>query len=318
MCNKKSEMRIVSTGQMRAQSISIQVSSRERCNAGCKFCISRTTFGVGDQNEKVKTCSDHRLRIGLRYARRLGATTAILTGKADPTQERDEYLFNLVRIANEYLPFVDMHTNGFLFKPGKSKEMLFPRLVDAGLSHITFSIASFDHETNKKLMGINQEPEKLIALALKFELHVRCSLVVNKAGVSNTPEILSYIERAGNLGAHAVVVREVWIPNSYKDRNETVYQWNMENRVLIAGLEEEFSKIASDPENRDGLHQRDPLAWGTPVFDVCGIFKNKNHGVNVTFARCDEATSGPVLKSIVHTPDGHGRRNWDEAGYCLY
>ena len=67
-----------------------------------------------------------------------------------------------------------------------------------------------------------------------------------------------------------------------------------------------------------GLKQKTPLPWGTPVFVVGGTFNDTQHGVNVTFARCDEATVGSVLKSIVHKPNGHGYRNWDHNGDILY
>jgi len=307
-------MQIMSTGQQRAQSISIQVSDRVRCNARCKFCISRTTPGNGT-NVDVKTCLPHRLKIGLRLAERMGATHAILTGKADPMQENIEYLCLLAKQASKYMPIVDMHTNGFGFM---IKEESFKMLVNFGLNMITFSVASFNEDDNKELMGINQNPQYLIALAKKHNLLIRCSLVINKKGVNDITGIMNYIQMAGNLGVHMVVIREVWVPEVGRNYDAGVLAWNKENKIPIAPLEEEFKKIAKDCHNPFGLQRRDPLPWGVPVFAIGNIFDNPDHGVNITFACCDQANSGPVMKSIVHKPNGHGYRNWDHEGDILY
>lgn len=305
-------------GQMAAQSISIMTSSRERCNGGCEFCISRTTPGVDAANCDIRRCSFPRLNVGLNYSMRLGATHGILTGKADPSQEDPTYLVKLVESVRQYLPLCDMHTNGFLFLPGMPKSQVLGDMVEAGLTMITLSIASFDADSNQKLMHLKRSGAELIPHALELGLLVRCSLVVNRQGVQDFEGVLEYIRQAGELGAHMVVVREVWIPEAYGDYNHNVYEWNKQNKVPIEPIQAQFVEAAKQRTNPHGIQLRDPLPWGTPVFAVGGIFSQKNHGVNVTFALCDEATTGSVIKSIVHKPDGHGYRNWDHNGDILY
>jgi hypothetical protein len=307
-------------GQMRAQSISIQVSNRTRCNAGCFFCISRTTPGVQDQqtSRDIVLCNEQRLRVGLNYAKQLGATHAILTGRADPTQESEEYLCHLTKTAREYVPLVDMHTNGFLMHPGRTQAKLLERMVEAGLTMITFSIASFDDATNMGIMGIRQSAVNLIPIARDLGLLVRCSVVINRSGVASLADLVQTIREAGEHGAHMVVVREVWIPDSYGSVNTQVLRWNQENQIPLKHMQEEFAACADTTDFGYGIRQRTPLPWGTPVFTMSGVFKDPDHGVNVTFARCDEAADGDVLKSIVHRPDGHGYRNWDDRGDILY
>ncbi len=306
------------SGQMRAQSISIQVSSRVRCNAGCKFCISRTTPDCAEGSGKDLTwCDLERLRVGLNYASHIGATHAILTGRADPTQETSEYLCELVKAAREHVPFVDMHTNGFLLLPGSSKAGMLDDLAAAGLTHLTLSIAAIDRAKNRELMLVRDSGLSLIRYAVKLGLLVRASLVVNKSGVCDVPSLIEYIWQAGEYGAHMVVVREVWVPEVYSQINEEVYAWNRENYVDIKPLQDEFMRLAE--QRRHGLRRLNDLPWGTPVFAMEGIFESDpSHGVNVTFARCDEANVGSVMKSIVHRPNGHGYRNWDSMGDILY
>ena len=97
-----------------------------------------------------------------------------------------------------------------------------------------------------------------------------------------------------------------------------MFNWNKENQVKIKPLQDELIEIAQKSNNDYGLQLRDPLPWGTPVLAVGGIFEDQNHGVNLTFACCDEATTGSVIKSIVHKPNGHGYRNWDHNGDIVY
>ena len=290
------------SGQMRAQSISIQVSTRERCNAGCLFCISRTTPGTKPQEgiRDIHVCDTRRLRIGLNYARQLGATHAVLTSRADPTQEDADYMRGLVSTCREYLPLVDMHTNGFLLLPDKPKHRILHDLIDDGLTMITFSIASFDPDVNRSLMIIREGAQRLIETVRDLGLLVRCSLVVNRNGVQNFDGVMDYIRKAGELGAHMVVVREVWVPPVYGEFHRDVYDWNGENWIDIKPIQDTFEEVASQSDNVYGLRELNPLPWGTPVFVVGGVFSDQQHGVNVTFARCEEATIGSVLKSIVH------------------
>lgn len=308
----------ISHGQSRpwALSFSIQVSSRTKCNGCCKFCIAATTPGTSIDEVGIKLCDENRLGIGLGYAKNLGASHAILTSKAEPTQEDPDYLCHLVRTAREYLPLVDMHTNGFLLTRG-SKSDLLEKLVEAGLTMVTFSIASFNKKKNKYLMGLEQNTEELIAQALKLGLLIRCSLVVNKSGETDLYDVLNYIRQAGDLGVHMVVIREVWIPDNIENETNEFFTFNKANQIPIAPLQNQLIKSA-EQGNDYGLRLRDPLPWGTPVFTIDGKFTDPSHGINITFARCDEASTGKIFKSIVHKPNGHGYRNWDSNGDILY
>ena len=309
-------------GYIRAQSISIQVSDRTKCTAGCRFCISRTTPGEDPPCGDVKRCSMRRLHVGLGFAERVGATHAILTGRADPTQEDAGYLCDVIRAARQHVPLVDMHTNAFLMQTGMPKSDLLGRLAEAGLTMLTLSIASFDDEVNKKLMGIKRNPAELIPRAVDEELLVRCSLVVNKSGAATFEDVLAYIYEAGRLGAHQVVVREVWIPDEPAiGADRSIYDWNVANKLDIGPLENRFRQVAAHPGDRQKyrIHLLDPLPWGTPVFSVGhGKFPDKEHAVNVTFARCDDGSTGDVIKSLVHRPNGHGYRTWADMGDPVY
>jgi len=293
---------------------------------GCRFCISRITQGNRSQQQdpaQIRYCQMGRVRVGLQYADRLGATHAILTGKADPLQEHPEYLRMLVEQSRRYLPCVDMHTNGLLLQPDQDREGLLKALargggeIGDGLTMVTFSIASFDPVVNQRLMGKGQDPDFLIAEALKYELAVRASLVVNQQGAADNNGILDYVMEAGRRGVHSVVVRELWVPEVYGPTHRGVFEWNHANFVDIGPLENSF--MAAAQRREIAIRRLPDLPWGTKVFGVGGgQFTDKpEHEVDVTFAICDQPMVDGVLKSIVHMPNGHGYPSWTR-GRVLY
>lgn len=318
--------------QLRALSLSVMVSDRKRCNAGCRFCISRTTPGDASGTCEVKHCPDDRLAIALGYAQSLGATHGILTGKADPTQENPEYLLGLVARIRERLPLCDMHTNGYLLLPGKRRADLLRELKKAGLTMVTLSIASTDDATNRRLMGV-PTPTELIPIARELGLMVRCSLVVNRDGVSDVDRVLDYVRTVGELGAQAVVVREVWRPEVRTPVNEAVYEWNHANAVPIQPIENEISRLAGEPrglwdtfrwlvhgapENPNRIHRLYTLPWGRPVFAFGeGTFSDPNHAVQVVVSTSHDNFRGETFQTVVLRPDGHVYGGWESKATIL-
>lgn len=309
-------MNIVSTGQLRAQSISIQVSDRTKCNGACKFCIARTTPNTNGTDEDLTLCDSYGVGKGVRYASHIGATHGILTGKAEPTQEDGDYLGRLIIDVKRRLPLVDLHTNGYLLQKGKSKFKDLEKFVMCGLTMVTFSIAHYDIDKNKDLMGITIDYPGLIKHANSLGLLVRCSLVLAKSGIGTISDVARYIRTMGELGVHMIVMRELWTPDVYGKVDDEVLNWNKENKVPLFAIENVFRDLAVRRE--EYTHTLDPLPWGANVYAMEGCFSDKEHGVNITFAKCEENASGPVLKSIVHKPNGHGYRNWDSNANILY
>jgi hypothetical protein len=302
------------TQQLRAQSISIQVSNRTKCIGSCKGCIAASTQNapLSHMNpEKVQHCDLRHVRKGLRFAERCGATHAILTSKADPLQEDAGYLKALIELCAEYMPVVDMHTNGWLFRGHHPKQSL----VDfecAGLSMLTLSVSHDDPILNRTFMGgPGGRVDSILEDARRNGLLTRVSLLMHREGVQDLDDILRYIKHFGDLGVHMVVVRELWTPRGLRTEEVAEALWSVENKVRIAPMQAQFADLAEDGGEPDyGLRvsNREPLPWGQPVYAVSG-FDDLDYGMNVTFARCDEGQKGLLIKSIVHKPDGHGYRD---------
>lgn len=301
-------------GQLLAQSLSIQVSNRVKCNAGCKFCISRITPSTPQWEENYLDFG--RLDIGFRYAQHLRASHIILTGKAEPSQENLAYLGTILERGRHYIPLADIHTNGVIFTAQEMSSQFKPleHLRKCGLTMMTLSLAHDDTDKNAELMGIGVDTKPLISIAAKYGLCVRCSVVLAKSGIATFSDLMRYVKVVGALGAHMVVIRELWCPQDYAKKNAEVFEWNKENFVSALDMQKEF---CGQTGWYGGLYEREPLPWGTKVFTLDGEWEDPEHAVNITFARCEE-NSAPVLKSIVHKPNGHGYRNWDSNGEILY
>ena len=299
----------VTTGNLEAMSISVMLSTRQKCNGRCKACISRNT---GDKNnDDIVECDLRILEPHFRMAAVMRARHLILTNQSDPFQERDIYLGRVISLAKKCgIPKADIHTNGLVLHLNRGKATL-KDLVDIGLTNITFSIASFDEEANREFIGVNQRPEEIIRFARSLGLVVRCSLLLTKETVHDIEGIQNYIRIAKECGAKFVVIRELWIPEMKRIHTVSdpeTYQWCQGNQVPIAPLIEDMGRLAS--ENDSDITELKPLPWGQRVFDVGDI--------NTTFAYCFEGQSGQTIKSLVAKPDGYLSRGWDNKADVLY
>jgi hypothetical protein len=279
------------------------------------------------RDKKVTRCSLNDVEKGLHFAKRVGATHAILTGKAEPTQEPEKYISDLIYTCRSERFLVDMHTNGFLLQNNIGGDYTLKRLAKAGLTMITFSVFSDDLAVHRDITGLMVDFESLIREANRLGLLVRVSLVLSQAGVGNYNDVIEFIHHFGNLGVHMVVIRELWIPSHAamigKECAAKVFEWNKANLVKLHEIVPHFEDMASKAHKSivwaaAPIYRLAPLPWGAPVFAMEGCFDDPEHGVNVTFALCEENDKGPVMKSIVHKPNGHGYRNWDFNANILY
>jgi len=220
---------------------------------------------------------------------------------------------------HEYGLIADMHTNGILLQSGKAKHGMIAEYARAGLGMITFSVASPYPDVNYGLMKVRQDIVDLVGQSVEAGLQVRCSLVVNRQGISDYRGIIDYIMEVGSLGVSNVVVREVWNPDSYDEMENKVFDWNRTNFVPIGPLQDEFFLRSKMQRNPHRVEFQGWLPWGVPIFGVgSGRFADPDHEVQVTFAICDQPTVGNVRKSIVHTERGEGFTSWTRKGGRVY
>lgn len=106
---------------MKIQTFSCVVGSRA-CDANCPFCVSKMT-GYDEISRYAGDINDRNLAKAIRLAKMGGTTTALLTGKGEPTLAVEELNHYIYLLGREF-PFVELQTNGLslgrLFRDGSS------------------------------------------------------------------------------------------------------------------------------------------------------------------------------------------------------
>lgn len=291
-------IQLVSTGKTQIQSVSIVPSTRRGCNAGCRSCIAHMTPGTTEA--KPSYCPLHRVRDLLDYGKQGGAMTAIFTSKAEPTLDYLDdpgQFIDMMAMARDALPQVDMHTNGILLA---EHESILANMVDYGLNMLTLSLSSFDENKNRDFMRIKSEaynPHKIIEQANQLGILMRCSVLLTRQTVDGIDSLLDYIRSARDSGVDMVVVRELW--NAPETLSDPVSRWCNTNFVPAMPIYQEIITASeSDDGGRSlyGMHFEKVrlLPWGTQTFSI--------DGVNVTFANCDEKCPTGTIKSVQLVP----------------
>ena len=168
---------------MKAQSVSIVVPAK-KCINNCPFCVSKMHC---EQYENYMDVNDSFFDLRLKdYLKRLefcrnnGVNTVMLTGNAEPQQNRSFLTF--FGMFNQMLknPFecIEMQTTGTLL----DRNYLRFLRNHVGVTTISLSISSFfDHINNEIIKPPKQiELEKLCVLIKEYGFNLRLSLNLNK------------------------------------------------------------------------------------------------------------------------------------------
>ena len=125
---------------MRIQTFSI-IAGSEACNARCPFCISKMTPPCGVELKQPQV-NWRNFGVACELAKQSGVTTAMFTGKGEPTLFPEQISEYLERMAVYEFPLIEMQTNGIRLaeEPEQYKEHL-GHWHDDGMTTIAISIA---------------------------------------------------------------------------------------------------------------------------------------------------------------------------------
>lgn len=290
---------------MRIQTFSILAGS-EVCNARCPFCISKMTPPFGSELKEPEV-NWRNFRIGCRLAERCGVTTAMFTGKGEPTIFPEQITKFLREMADFQFPIIELQSNGILLV--ERPEIYAKHLVDwyeLGLTTIAISIVHHKPEKNRPIYLPHRKNyidlPALIGLLHEHKLSVRLACIMANGLIDNPRELQELIEFAGEQKVEQLTVRPVNRPASSRD--EEAYNWTNEHHLRPQQLEaiENFLRM-----NGSLLMT---LVHGAQVFDV--------HGQNVclTDSLTIEAKTDD-LRQLIFFPDGHLRYDWQHSGAIL-
>jgi molybdenum cofactor biosynthesis enzyme MoaA len=290
---------------MRIQTFSI-VAGSEACNARCPFCVSKMTVshGLGLREPEVNW---RNFRKACQLAARSGVTTAMLTGKGEPTLFPAQITRYLEAMAGFEFPLLELQTNGIVLQ--QQRERYAPHLVQwhgLGLSTVAVSIMHHDPERNREIYLPHQDHyvdlPALIDLLHQVGLSVRLACVMAGGYVDSVAEVEALVAFAREHRVEQLSVRPVARPG--ESRDGATAAWTAAHQLPDAAQEAIADWVAAAGTKLM------TLGHGAVVYDV--------GGQNLCLTDC--LTIQPTtedLRQLIFFPDGHLRYDWQYPGAIL-
>ncbi len=290
---------------MKIQTYSI-IAGSEACNARCPYCVSKMT-PTGGLDYKLQDINWRNFEKGCMYARDNGVSTAMITGKGEPTLFPEQITNFMHKLEPHKFPFIELQTNGVAI--GEDFKKYRPHLREwykNGMTTIAISIVHYDQEKNKQIYSPHKEEypelETLIDNLHGEGFAVRLSCTMLEGYIDSAQEIEKLIEYARKTKTEQITVRPVNKPE--KSRNQEVYDWTSEHQVSEKKIEE----IKEFLENEGTVLQ--DLAHGARVYDLDG------QNICLTNSLTIKPESEDI-RQLIFFPDGHLRYDWSHMGAML-
>jgi molybdenum cofactor biosynthesis enzyme MoaA len=269
------------------------VPKTEKCNAGCKFCVTKAINEL-ENHEKMEEKGIYlpKLHAVAKFSKQIGVVDTNITGGTEPTLEEPRKLNDIVATLASYFGRVNMYTNGAKILDDVdygnfATTNLLSMLSTNGLTNLTISRAHYDDARNSEAMGLKSyDLEKIAEKCDQLGVDLKLSCLLLKDYVGNEGQILKYIGKAKELGIGKVIFREL-LDLSGADG------WIRRNYVSVKKAENLMEKLGAK-ESR-GL-------WDQKIWDYKGIA--------VTAwpdgSRKDTVNNG----DLIYMPDNHLYSSW--------
>ncbi len=278
------------------------------CNARCDFCVAKMT----DQfNLSCRGIDNRVFDIACRLAEKSDVTTALLTGKGEPTLFHEEISCYL-KILNKYFPIIELQTNGLLFL--KNKEEWVRRLTSwksLGLTTVALSIVHYEDNMNKRIYCDDGSRYRFnypnlidtINFITDLGLSVRLNCIGIDGYIDSVNEINALLSFA-NVGCKKkmqVTWRPVQMPEHSRDDKVATRTRELEiSDTRVYEISRYFAEIGTV------LHK---LPHGAIVYDV--------YGQNFCLSNClTIATDPEEVRQIIYV-DGRIIYDWQYEGAII-
>lgn len=308
------------TSPVSSMSIVIGDAVKARCSGHCPFCVSRMTNVMGvhdcmfDQHlvdwDKVMP----QFKAACRYAKTVGVTNILLTGRGEPTLYKDEITRYLTELKPYEFPFVEVQTNGIAIFNGWNSspedcqgvghvsESEMAMWMELGLTHIAVSIAHWDPDRNNEIYGAKRKVdlEDLFGNLCRDGFSVRACCLLMKDYVDSIDDFENVVSLCNSWGASQLRISSLGKPE--KPESKAVEAW------IDAHRPENADKIV-DRVLEQGHYLR-TLPHGAPVFDY--------NGLSVCVADClPRSNSVGNGMQPIFWPSGRLTYSWEWKGAVL-
>lgn len=290
---------------MRIQTFSI-IAGSAACNARCPFCVSKMTppHGVILQEPEVNW---RNFRKACLLARQSETTTAMFTGKGEPTLFPEQITKYLAVLKEFDFPLIELQSNGIpLAEQPETYCRHLQAWYESGLNTIAISIVHYDPEMNRKIY-LPYRKEYIDLPKLIQSLHsqgfsVRLACILAHGFIGDPDGLQQLISFAGENGVEQLTVRPVSKPANSK--SHVAEDWAEAHHLPDGRVEQIREYLIS----RGTLLMR--LLHGAEVYDV--------DGQNVCLSDClTLSETDQEIRQLIFFPDGHLRYDWQYGGAIL-
>lgn len=286
---------------MRIQSLSIVVPAK-RCINDCKFCVAK----MGNDEYKNQLDSnkpfydlyqeDYLKR--LEFARDNGCNTVMLTGDAEPQQNRNflEKFGTLNKMLDKPFRCIEMQTTGTLLD---SSYLRFLR-NHVGVTTISISLSSFDSDKNAEIIGMHNKVDVpfLCSEIKRYDFNLRLSL--NMTNAYSNYSIEEILKKCKELGADQVTFRAMYSNGENTEQGK----WLKEHSY------NDIDKIKDYIiENGRPLEK---LEYGATKYDILGMSVVLDDDCMAT------DTNKEVVKYLILRPDCKLYSKWDTPASLIF
>lgn len=292
---------------MRIQTFSI-IAGSEACNARCPFCVSKMTPSCGLDELTEPKVNWRNFRIACSLAKQSGVTTAMFTGKGEPTLFPDQITKFLAKMQPFAFPLIELQTNGIML--AEQPEKYRGHLADwymLGMTTIAISVVHYEPEQNR-VIYLPYKKQYIELPDLIKQLHdigfsVRLTCIAAKGFIDSVEKIQRLLDFAKKHQVEQLTVTPVNKPEHPEHRE--AWDWTKAHHLT----EEQLQDI------KDYLYQHGhpvmKLVHGAVVFDL--------DGQNICLNNCLSVdTETEELRNIIFYPDGHVRPYWQYPGSIIF
>jgi len=292
---------------MKIQTLSVLCGTAV-CDARCPFCVSKMTYegGVGPQPKKLNI---RNLMVACQLAERAGVTTAMITGKGEPTlwpERVNQYL----AVLRGRFPFIELQTNGIGIGSGRVDEDQLSYWYLHGITTVCLSVVHWKHEQNHAIYLPHRPSKDYPALEKTIDLlhaegfSVRLNCILLEGWVDCWEDVQGVIRFCQDQRIEQLTLMPVNSP--VQARSSEAECWAADHvlpQSTVLGIRGELET--------HGTPLMD-LAHGARVFDY--------GGQNVCLSNClshERYTDKSLMRNLIFFPDGHLRYDWELKGAVL-
>ena len=306
---------------MKAQSLSVVVPNKN-CINNCAFCVSHM------HAEDYKNQMDDNLPFfdlylkdylkRLEFAQRNGCNTVMLTGDAEPQQNRKflTYFGLFMQMMRDPFDWIEMQTTGLLL----DRNYLRFLRNHVGVNLISLSVSSFNNAENANIIGMPEgmsvDLKQLCAAIKEYDFSLRLSLNLSTAftpkGIYDSDSFASNLfAQCYGLGADQVTLRVLYASDANTPQGKWVDKHAMPYDDLLA-----IGRYVRNSGRVLGV-----LPYGAAKYSLQGmsvVVDDDCMGKGVSNSDASKLPDQDTYKYLILRPDCKLYSQWDDKASLIF